>query len=349
MLAHLLAQLYGSEVKRATVLAARPALWQQRLAEAVSSVSELLELLGLDAHAVGASALAARDFPLRVPRGFVARMRSGEPRDPLLLQVLAVAAETASPAGYVADPLAEADSSPVPGVLHKFDHRVLMVVTGACAVHCRYCFRRHFPYAEHQRTGAGWRAALDYIRADRSITEVILSGGDPLSVVDDKLSTLAFALAEIAHLRRLRLHTRLPIVLPERVDDRLLAWLTGTRLRPVVVVHVNHAREIDAPVRAAIERLYEQQVPVLNQSVLLAGVNDHADRLVALSEALFEAGILPYYLHLLDPVAGAAHFAVPVARARALVAAAAARLPGYLLPRLVREVPGAPAKVAIGP
>lgn len=329
-------------------LGTRLAPWQHSFARAVSTLGELLDLLALAPDDVGASWAAGRDFPLRVPRGFVARMRPGDPHDPLLRQVLPVRAETEPAPGFVDDPLAESEVSPAPGMLHKFAGRVLLVATGACAVHCRYCFRRHYPYAEERPWGDGWRAALDTIADDAGITEVILSGGDPLSLHDDKLGMLATALADIPHVRRLRIHTRLPIVLPERVDDALLAWLTGTRLRPVVVVHTNHAQEIDASVRRGIDRLRSRQVPVLNQSVLLAGVNDRVEDLVALSEALFAAGVMPYYLHVLDPVRGAAHFDVPDDHAVALVRAVAARLPGYLVPRLVREVPGAPSKMPVG-
>ncbi len=325
-----------------------PAPWQRLLREAVSNLADLLRLLDLEPEDVGASRAAARDFPLRVPRGFVDRMRPGDPNDPLLRQVLPVRAETQTVLGFVDDPLAESVVSPAPGMLHKFAGRVLLVATGACAVHCRYCFRRHYPYAADRPWRDGWRAARDTIAKDASIREVILSGGDPLSLHDDKLGMLATALADIPHVRRLRIHTRLPIVLPERVDDALLSWLTGTRLRPIVVVHANHAQEIDASVRRGVARLRERQVPVLNQAVLLAGINDRVDDLVALSEALFDGGIMPYYLHVLDPVRGAAHFDVSDDRAAALVRDAAARLPGYLVPRLVREVPGAPAKMPVG-
>lgn len=326
--------------------------WQRELAAGVASVGELLALLGLPAAAAGEAAGAARaaaDFPLRVPRGFVARMRPGDPRDPLLLQVLAAADEVEPVAGWGADPLAESAAQPVPGVLHKYRGRALLVVTGACAVHCRYCFRRHFPYGERGLTRSGEARALAWLAGEPTVTEAILSGGDPLTLPDARLAALAGRLAEVPHLARLRVHTRLPIVLPARVDDALLAWLTGTRLAPVVVVHANHAREIDAAVAAALGRLRAAGVPVLNQSVLLAGVNDSPEALGDLSEALFAAGVLPYYLHLLDPVAGAAHFDVPQERAAALHAELAARLPGYLVPRLVREVPGAPGKVAVPP
>jgi len=324
--------------------------WQRLMAEAVRDPAELLAMLALPSEAAGsaeAAAAARRGFPLRVPRGFVARMRRGDPRDPLLLQVLATAAETAPAAGYGHDPLAERGSGPVAGVLHKYRGRALLVATGACAVHCRYCFRRHFPYGDEGLDRAGWDAALDHLAADVTIAEVILSGGDPLSLADHHLAVLAGRLAAIPHLTRLRVHTRLPVVLPERVDEALLGWLTGTRLTPVVVVHANHGREIDPAVAAAFGRLRAAGVPLLNQSVLLAGVNDRADTLADLSEALFAAGALPYYLHLLDPVAGAAHFEVDEERARRLVCELADRLPGYLVPRLVREVPGAGAKVPV--
>jgi L-lysine 2,3-aminomutase len=327
-----------------------PPAWQRELAAGVASVGELLALLGLPASAAGeavGAARAAAQFPLRVPRGFVARMRPGDPRDPLLLQVLAGAAEVEPVAGWGPDPLAEAAAQPVPGVLHKYRGRALLVVTGACAVHCRYCFRRHFPYAERGLARSAEAQALAWLAGEPTVTEAILSGGDPLTLPDRRLAELAGRLAQVPHLKRLRVHTRLPIVLPERVDDALLAWLTGTRLAPVVVVHANHAREIGPAVAAALGRLRAAGVPVLNQAVLLAGVNDSPEALADLSEALFAAGALPYYLHLLDPVAGAAHFDVPVARALALHAELAARLPGYLVPRLVREVPGAAGKVAV--
>jgi len=335
--------------------AAAVANWQRTLGDAVSSVGELLDLVGLAAAdlppPLRPAAAAARDFPLRVPRGFVARMRPGDPADPLLLQVLPTAAELAPASGYTADPLAEVDeaaaASPVPGVLHKYRGRALLLVTGACGIHCRYCFRRHFPYGEHAAQGDGWRRALDWLAANPAVEEVILSGGDPLAVSDEKLARLVEALDAIPHLRRLRVHTRMPVVLPERVDDALVSWLGGTRLSTVVVLHANHAQEIDGTVSAAIARLRAAGAAVLNQAVLLAGVNDSVAAQCELSRALFGAGALPYYLHLLDRVAGAAHFEVPEARARELLHGVMAELPGYLVPRLVREVPGAPFKVPL--
>jgi EF-P beta-lysylation protein EpmB len=233
------------------------------------------------------------------------------------------------------------------GVLHKYHGRALLVTTGACAVHCRYCFRRHFPYRHASASADGWQRALGYLRDHPETSEVILSGGDPLTLSDRRLASLASALTELPHLRRLRIHSRLPVVLPERVDDALLGWLTGSRLKPVLVIHANHANELDEAVARALARLTGGGVMLLNQAVLMRGVNDDAGALADLSERLLELDVVPYYLHLLDRVQGAAHFEVPEAEARALHRNLAARLPGYLVPRLVREEPGAPAKTAI--
>ncbi len=323
--------------------------WRQALADAVRDPAELLDLLRLDPALLPAARRAARLFPLRVPRGYVARMRPGDPGDPLLRQVLPLGRELEEAAGFGGDPVGDRAAAVAPGLLHKYRGRVLLLVTAACAVHCRYCFRRELPYGELGAGPSGWDQALARVAADSGVHEVILSGGDPLAASDERLAELAAAIAAIPHVRRLRVHSRMPVVLPERMDDRLLAWLAGGRLRPVVVLHANHAREIDDAVRAACGRLREAGVTLLNQSVLLAGVNDSAAALAELSEALFEAGALPYYLHLLDRVRGAAHFEVGEARARRLLGQAAARLPGYLVPRLVREVPGAAAKVAVAP
>lgn len=331
----------------------RPA-WQREMAEAVASLDELLSLVGLSASdfpGPQADALAAaRDFPLRVPRAFVRRMRRGDPHDPLLLQVLPLAAEKMPWPGQSRDPLEEAATVVIPGLLHKYRGRALLIVTGACAVHCRYCFRRHFPYAEQR---LAYDQALEYLAADPSIEEILLSGGDPLSLPDEKLATLARDLAEIPHLRRLRVHSRVPIVVPSRIDDALISWLgstepaAGGRWQTVLVLHANHAREVDSAVSSAVLRLRGAGTTVLNQSVLLRGVNDNVEALVDLSRALFESGILPYYLHQLDRVEGAGHFAVEDDTALGLQRALLQRLPGYLVPRLVREVPGEPSKVPL--
>jgi EF-P beta-lysylation protein EpmB len=276
-------------------------------------------------------------------------MRRGDPHDPLLLQVLPLGAELDEVPGYRKDPVGDLAARAGPGLLQKYAGRALLVATGACAVNCRYCFRRHFPYEQQNASRDAFGPALDVIRADASLGEVILSGGDPLTLGDRRLAALFEALQGIAHVRRVRVHSRLPIVLPERIDEGFLGAWSGLRLQKVVVVHANHAREIDDAVRTAIARLRAADTTVLNQAVLLRGINDRAQDLVDLSEALFDAGALPYYLHALDPVAGAAHFDLPVEAAQRLLGQVASRLPGFLVPRLVREDPGAPAKTMLPP
>ncbi|HSD95792.1 MAG TPA: EF-P beta-lysylation protein EpmB [Sulfuricaulis sp.] len=320
-------------------------VWQSALARAITDPAELLAAVGLGNEWLPAATAAARLFPLRVPRGFVARMRPSDPCDPLLRQVLPLAEECLAVEGFGADPVGDLSAMVVPGVLHKYHGRVLLTATGACAVHCRYCFRRHFPYADANPAIDQWRSALDYIAGEESITEVILSGGDPLSLSDRRLADLARRLEAIPHLRRMRLHTRVPIVLPERVNDELRDWLGATRLKTAVVVHANHANEIDASVKTALAGLKTSGAELLNQSVLLRGVNDSTEALMALSEKLFEAGVLPYYLHMLDKAQGAAHFEVEEVVARRLMAELNRQLPGYLVPRLVREIPDAPGKL----
>ena len=317
-----------------------PVRWQQALREAVRDPRELLDLLGLDRLAPRLSDEAMVQFPLRVPRGFVARMRRGDPSDPLLRQVLPLDDEMRPMPGFGLDAVGDGAAKTAPGVIQKYRGRALLVATGSCAIHCRYCFRRHFPYAEETAARDGWRDAVDLIRRDASIEEVLLSGGDPLSLSNGKLAELTGALADIPHLRRLRIHSRLPIVVPERVDDGLMGWLTALPWPVTLVVHANHANEFDGTVDAALGRLRAAGVHLLNQAVLLRGVNDSVDALAALSERGFRAGVLPYYLHQLDRVAGVAHFEVDDARARALHAGLAVRLSGYLVPRLVREIPG---------
>lgn len=336
----------------------QPARWQQAWRDAVRDPRELLALLGLDALAPaiadGPPSIATLDgaaahFPLRVPRGFVARMRAGDPHDPLLRQVLPLDAELRPMPGFTLDAVGDSAARAAHGVIRKYRGRALLVATGSCAVHCRYCFRRHFPYAEETAAAEGWREAVAAIAIDTDIDEVILSGGDPLSLATHKLAELTSALAGIPHLRRLRIHTRLPVVLPERVDEALAGWLAVLPWPVTVVLHANHANEFDASVDDAVARLRATGATVLNQAVLLRGVNDSVDALAALSERGFAAGVLPYYLHQLDRVAGAAHFEVPDDEARRLHAALAARLSGYLVPRLVREVAGDPGKRPLGP
>ena len=319
--------------------------WQD--AALVTRPDELLGLLDLDPALPVLDYQRLRDFPLRVPRGFVQRMRRGDPEDPLFLQVWPAGAEGLETAGFSSDAVGDLASLKPGGLIHKYQGRTLLIATGACAVNCRYCFRRHFPYGDSLASRGNWRVALAQIAADPSIEEVILSGGDPLSLSDDKLSTLVAQLDQIPHLRRLRLHTRTAVVLPERVDEALLGWLGRTRLEKVVVLHVNHAREIDAAVEAAVTRLRSTGATLLNQSVLLRRVNDSSPILASLSERLFACGVLPYYLHLLDRVQGVGHFEVNEINAVKIMGELASRLPGYLLPRLARETPGAPAKTLL--
>jgi EF-P beta-lysylation protein EpmB len=321
--------------------------WQEALKDAVRDPAELCRLVDLPPRYLAGALRAARDFPVFAPRGYIARMRPRDARDPLLRQVLPLADEQVVPERYGRDPVGDSAATRSPGLLHKYRARVLMVTTGACAVHCRYCFRRHFPYWEGPRSLDAWQPALGQIEADTSIREVIYSGGDPLTTVDAHLAELARRLAAIGHVRRLRVHTRLPIVIPERVTDELVTWLRGTRLTPIVVIHANHANELDASVAAALARLTQAGIALLNQSVLLRGVNDTVDALSELCQRLVDLGAMPYYLHQLDRVAGAAHFEVPVAEGRKLVAALRRTLPGYAVPRYVREVAGAPHKIPL--
>ena len=326
---------------------AQPAAdWRRAWRDAVTDPVELLQAIGLPQLAARVPAGAA-GFPLRVPRGFVARMRHGDPADPLLRQVLPLDDELRAAPGFALDAVGDLSARGAKGLLHKYEGRALLVATGSCAVHCRYCFRRHFPYGEETAAAQGWREAVDYLRADPSITEVILSGGDPLSLATPKLAELTTQLATLPSLRRLRLHTRLPVVLPERIDAELLDWLGGLPLPTVMVIHANHANEIDAGVAAALAALRRRGVRLLNQSVLLRGINDAPCTLVQLSERLFECDVQPYYLHQLDRVAGTAHFEVDDARAEALLAEVRARLPGYLVPLLVRETAGEPNKTPL--
>ncbi len=322
--------------------------WQSQLRNVITSRRELLDTLGLSTSDVGFSSGACEDFPLKVPRGFVQRMRSGDPRDPLLLQVLSSWQEMADTPGYIRDPVGESGATiPRRGIIHKYHGRVLLIVTSGCAVNCRYCFRRHFPYNENQNSRQQWREALQYIRADSSIEEVILSGGDPLVATDEQVRQLVTQIAAIPHVQRLRIHSRLPVVIPARVTDTLLDAITHTDLQTIMVVHCNHASEIDESVAAALMALRRRDITTLNQAVLLAGINDNLETQLALCQRLFATGTLPYYLHLLDKVQGAAHFDVPESRALLLLAELSARLPGYLVPKLVRETAGASSKIGV--
>lgn len=315
-------------------------LWQAELAESFTDPFELLAFLELDPEEFPKLHEASRHFPFRVTRNYADRVRKRDPADPLLRQVLPLAEELADHTGFVADPVGDLAAISGPGVLHKYHGRVLLLATGACAIHCRYCFRREFPYESHLLGKSREQEALAVIVDDPTIREVILSGGDPLVLSDERLARLVVGIGAIPHVERLRLHTRLPIVLPSRITPELVRCLAETRLRTVIVIHANHAAEFDASVKGAMDRLRAAGLTLLNQAVLLKGVNDDAATLITLSETLFEYGILPYYLHLLDKARGTAHFDVPVERAKHLLRTMRERLPGYLVPRLVREEAG---------
>jgi EF-P beta-lysylation protein EpmB len=333
-----------------------PPRWQQSLQDAVTDPLELAAALGLGREWGESAAAAARRFALRVPRGYLARIAPGDPGDPLLRQVLPLDAECTDVEGFVGDPVGDLRALAGAGLVHKYHGRALLIATGACAIHCRYCFRREFPYAEQHAGRGEFAAALESIRRDPGVTEVLLSGGDPLTLGDRRLAQLLRALDSIEHLRRVRVHTRLPVVLPERIDAGFIAaWQSPRRLQRVMVIHANHPSELAGPtaahreVQRALRALRDAGGTLLNQSVLLRGVNDDAGVLAGLSEALHAQGVLPYYLHLLDRVRGAAHFEVPEDAARALYGELLRRLPGYLVPRLVRETPGAGSKTLVAP
>ncbi len=321
--------------------------WQKQLQRAMCTTDELLQKLDIPETQLSISDTASKRFPLIAPEAFIKRIRTGNIADPLLRQILPAKDEEIEPEGFIDDPVGDLKSEKTPGLLHKYRARVLLIVTGACAIHCRYCFRRHFPYSESTMSSANWLQALDYIRSDTSIEEVILSGGDPLTLTDKKLWTISSELAEIKHLQRLRIHSRIPTVLPERILESNLSWFTTTRLSPVLILHINHSQEIDDKVRKAIEKLKQHNIPLYNQSVLLKGINDRSEDLIDLSKTLFELGIIPYYLHLLDPVSGASHFEVCEEDAKDLVCAMRENLPGYLVPTLVREVCGQSSKLPL--
>lgn len=321
--------------------------WQQALANAIRDPAVLLDKLALPASLLPAANAAARQFPLRVPLAYLDRIERGNPRDPLLRQVLPLQDELLEHASGTRDPVGDMAAMATPGLLHKYRGRALLVTTGACAVHCRYCFRRHFPYNESNPLAAHWPKTLDYLQQDETINEIILSGGDPLSMHDGRLSGLISELEQVTHLQTLRIHSRLPIVVPERVTEALCVTLASTRFRTVMVLHVNHANEIDSAVMAAASRLRQSGTVLLNQSVLLRGINDQVEALEQLSHQLFAAGILPYYLHQFDPVRGAMHFAVNQAQGQALIRQLQNRLPGYLVPRYVQEIAGFESKMPL--
>ncbi len=325
--------------------------WQNQLAEAIKTPEALIKALDLPLHLLPEITKAHQRFPIRVPLSFVRKMKKGNLNDPLLKQVIPTGDEFITPLHYSTDPVGDANTEKTPGLLHKYAGRVLLTVTGACGVHCRYCFRQHFDYSASNPGKQHWQDCLDYIRRDGSIFEVILSGGDPLSLSDQKLSALVKEIADIPHIRFLRIHTRQIIVLPDRVNNDLLEWIndlhSSSNIKCCVVMHCNHPAEIGSDTKKALALLTSAGVTLLNQSVLLRDINDCADTLKKLSLTLFEAGVLPYYLHTLDKVEGAAHFDTPEKTAISLIESLQALLPGYLVPKLVREVTGAPYKTPV--
>lgn len=321
--------------------------WLTQLADVITDPDELRRLLKLESlHGVNADNAARRLFALRVPRAFAARMRPGDPADPLLRQVLTSRDEFMATPGFSCDPLDE-QGSVLPGLLHKYRNRALLLVKGGCAINCRYCFRRHFPYSDNQGNKGNWRVALAYIAAHTELDEIIFSGGDPLMAKDGELSWLIGELEAIPHIRRLRLHSRLPVVIPARITPALVQRLADSRLQVLLVSHINHPNEVDGKVCRAMQHLRTAGVTLLNQSVLLRGVNDNAHTLAALSNTLFDAGIMPYYLHVLDKVQGAAHFLVDDEQARAIMRELLTLVSGYLVPKLTREIGGKPAKTPL--
>ncbi len=330
--------------QRSDSVAVEAADWPAALAGALRSPGELCRLLGLAETVATDAAEPAGRFPMLVPRALLARIGRGDPSDPILRQVLPHPEELISATGFSTDPVGEVAGACVPGLLQKYPGRSLMVATSRCAVHCRYCFRRHFPFASGTATGDHWQPALRQLARDPTIREVILSGGDPLTLPDTELGRLTDRLAAVPHLRRLRIHTRMPVVVPARVGPDLTSMLRAARLTAIVVVQVNHATELDRAAAGALAKLVDAGIPVLSQSVLLRGVNDSADALAALFERLVDLRVIPYYLHQLDRVAGAAHFEVPQRQGKALLAALRRRLPGYAVPRYVRQPKQGPCK-----
>ena len=321
--------------------------WQQEYKTSFTNIEQLCQTLELNIDQLPISENANKQFPLRVPQSYVARMQKSNPNDPLLLQVLPIADEDNNILGYTNDPVGDLQSIKTPGLLQKYKGRALLLVTSLCAIHCRYCFRRHFPYSSHNPRQDHWNLALEELRQDQSISEVILSGGDPLVLNDLELTKLINQLENIPHLKRLRIHTRLPVVIPNRIDNELLTWIENSHLQIIMVLHINHAQEINNELCQKLTKLNDINCTLLNQSVLLKGVNEDASSLIELSETLFDAGVLPYYLHLLDKVDGAEHFDIAEEMAITLMREVSHQLPGYLVPKLVREISGKKAKQLI--
>lgn len=320
--------------------------WQKEIAQSFTDPKNLLSFLELDPDAYAQHCAARALFPMRVPVAFAHKMTKKNPYDPLLLQVFPLSDEFSKRPGFVADPLQEQDNQQ-PGILHKYRSRALLMVRGGCAVNCRYCFRRHFPYQDNAISKQGWQDVIRYLGEDENLNEVIYSGGDPLMAKDDFLAWLTGQIEQLGHIKRLRIHTRLPVVIPNRISPALLQWLSETRLQVVIVLHINHPNEIDAVLIEKLAILRNAGITLLNQAVLLKDINDSANVQIELSEKLFDAGVLPYYLHMLDKVEGAAHFEVSDQQARLIMAEVIKCLPGFLVPKLVREIGGQPGKTPL--
>lgn len=320
--------------------------WQSQLSNLITDPKELLAIAEIptDSREYHAIEHACADFQLRVPRAFADKIEKGNANDPLLLQVLPSAQELLASPGYSTDPLGEEAANPIPGLIHKYESRVLVTLSGQCAINCRYCFRRHFPYAENRLTRDHLQEITAYVANNTALNEVILSGGDPLSVSNTQIRRFLSELAPIQHITRIRFHTRLPVVIPERIDQTLLDTFSSSKQKIIVVVHTNHPNELDERFDQAMAQLTNNRVTLLNQTVLLKNINDNPETLTKLSERLFSAGVMPYYLHLLDKVVGATHFEIPEHDAIGLHRALQTQLPGFLVPKLVREIAGKSSK-----
>lgn len=318
--------------------------WQSQVADAFRNPSELLTFLNLSEAFVP---IAETPFPFLVTRQFADRMMKGDPKDPLLLQVLPNPEELETKKGFGPDPVADLGAQRSPGLLQKYQHRALVISTGACAIHCRYCFRRDFPYQEQQTSRSRWETTLEEISSDSTLEEVILSGGDPFMLSNERLGEIFQDLKRIPHLQRIRIHTRMPVVLPARVDSGLIELMKQDSLKMVVVIHSNHPNELDSSVGSALNQIRLTGVTLLNQSVLLRGINDSATTLSALSKKLFEMNVMPYYLHGLDRATGTHHFEVSLTQSKELASRLRGSLPGYLVPQLVQEIPGKDSKTPI--
>ncbi len=337
---------HPAEQKTGHVVQIEPS-WQSEFKTAITNIEALCQTLELDSKQLAVNLTHKHNFPLRVPHSYAQRMKKSDPNDPLLLQVLPQTSELNNVADYSTDPVGDLNSIKSTGLLQKYQGRALLLATSRCAIHCRYCFRQHFPYSDQNPKHDAWQTAVEELKKDSSISEIILSGGDPLVLSDEQLGKLVKKLEYVRHISTLRIHTRLPVVIPNRICDSLLNWMKNTRFKVVIVLHINHAQEINFELECKLKELTKIGCLLLNQSVLLNNVNADADSLIGLSRKLFSINVLPYYLHMLDKVQGAAHFDVPKNTARMLMQEVSNQLPGYLVPKLVEEVKNESSKSLI--